>query len=137
MSDKYIPTIKRSLDSKIWKDPTKTWQDMCDIYKNLYEMRVPFGAPFQMLCPPDPREVAKAFLRRGTLLEKDEKKNAGINPNTIVGSIIFDYFTDKAISECLRHTLDLAYTIDRKVFSKKKAGTPHKIPDVIPMLPVK
>lgn len=112
MSNKYIPTTKRSIDSKIWKDPVKSWQDMCEIYKNLYEMRVPFGATFQMSCPPDPRDVAKAFIRRGILLEKDEKKKTSINPNAIVGSIIFDYFSDKGISECLRHTLDLAYTVE-------------------------
>lgn len=137
MSNKYIPTIKRSIDSKIWKEPVKAWQDICDIYKNLYEMRVPFGASYQMLCPPDPRDVAKAFLRREELLEKDEKKKYGINPNAIVGKIIFCYFSEKGISECVRHTLDLAYTVERRVFSLRKPGTPHKIPDVIPMPVIK
>jgi hypothetical protein len=137
MSGKYIPTIKRSIDSKIWKEPVKAWQDICEIYKNLYEMRVPFGASFEILCPPDPRDVAKAFLRRGRLLEKDEKKECGINPNAIVGEIIFGYFSEKGIPECIRHTLDLAYTVERKVFSLKKAGIPHEIPDIIPMPAIK
>jgi hypothetical protein len=70
---KYIPKIKRKIDPNIWKEPKKAWEDMCDIYKEGHEMRVPFGASIQVLCSPDPRNIVKVFLRSGRILEKDEK----------------------------------------------------------------
>ena len=82
---KYLPKMIKNVDPSIWKNPVKAWEDVCTIYRDSYEKRVPFGASFEMLCPPDPRYVANVFLRRGRLLEKDEKKKLGINPNAIVG----------------------------------------------------
>lgn len=96
-------------------------------------MRIPFGINFKVLCPPDPRDVAKKFLRRGRLLEKDEKKRLRINPNTIVGDIVFQYFTDFGLRNCLRHTLDLTYTMAAKIHALHEPGCAHKIPPPIPL----
>lgn len=103
MNQSHIDRLADMLNPAMWKNPERSIRKLLEHNKGQ-----------------DPRKLAWAILREGTVLPKDEKKKYGINASAKVFTSVFGHFTDEGLRDCVRASTELAYGVESIEMSLSK-----------------